>query len=234
MLQEFVRHCGNRRMANATINRTIALLRKSFKPRGLQFPVWQQLQENNVRVGFLEPGEFIRLRKRLPEYLRPLAQFAYESGARKSECLGLEWNQIDFRRREVMLRPEETKNKRGRTIPLTQSLTNELKKLPRTSVTVFTRGGKRIRSFAKAFANACSKAGLSGLRFHDLRRSAVRNLVRAGISERVAMDISGHLTRSVFDRYNVTSSTDLAVARRKLQNAMARWASQPRPSRSGV
>jgi hypothetical protein len=76
--------------------------------------------------------------------------------------------------------------------------------------------GKRITTFIKAFRAACTKAGCPGRIPHDLRRTAVRNLVRAGISERVAMQMTGHKTRSVFERYNIVSECDLFEAVKKL------------------
>jgi hypothetical protein len=76
--------------------------------------------------------------------------------------------------------------------------------------------GKRITTFIKAFRAACTKAGCPGRILHDLRRTAVRNLVRAGIPERVAMQMTGHKTRSVFERYNIESECDLVEAAKKL------------------
>jgi integrase len=69
-----------------------------------------------------------------------------------------------------------------------------------------------IKSFRKAWTNACGRAGLPGRLFHDFRRTAVRDLTRHGVVERVAMQITGHLTRDVFERYNIVAESDLRAA----------------------
>src|SRR3989454_777316 len=81
---------------------------------------------------------------------------------------------------------------------------------------VFHRAGQPIKSFRVAFRRACTEAGCPGRVLHDFRRTAVRNLVRAGIPERVAMQMTGHKTRSVFERYNIVSASDLRAAMHKL------------------
>ena len=77
------------------------------------------------------------------------------------------------------------------------------------------RHPERIGEFKKIWGKACEKAGLEGLLFHDLRRSGIGEMVRNGYSERVAMEISGHKTRIVFDRYNIVSLEDQKVAARR-------------------
>lgn len=76
--------------------------------------------------------------------------------------------------------------------------------------------GQRVKSFDHGWTALMKRLGMRGVLFHDLRRSGVRNLVRAGVLEAVAMKISGHKTRSVFDRFNVTSEEDLKQAANRL------------------
>lgn len=90
----------------------------------------------------------------------------------------------------------------------------EVKKRPSDTTEI-----RPIKAFTKAWSAACRAAGCPGRIPHDLRRTAVRNLIRAGVPDSVAMKITGHKTRSVFERYNITSKSDLTEAARKLNAA---------------
>jgi integrase len=141
--------------------------------------------------------------------------------------VALTWRQVDFKVEVVRLEPGTTKNGEGRTVFMTAELKGLLedqwamtmaieRQAGQIIPEVFHRNGKPIRSFKVAWQGACKRAGQPGRLFHDFRRTAVRNMVRAGIPERVAMQMSRHKTRSVFDRYHIVSEGDLREAARKL------------------
>jgi integrase len=226
--------------ANATINRELSVLRRGFnlavKTAGLPrdvVPTIQALKENAPRSGFFERHQFDALLPHLRPEIKPVAEFAYEVGWRLREILNLEWRHVDLNEGTVRLDPGTTKNGEGRVAYLSPALldllraqraaTRELElKKGIIILWVFHRRGKRILRFLASWRTACRNAGVPGMFFHDLRRTAVRNMVRAGIPERVAMQISGHKTRSVFERYNIVSESDLRDAAERLAVARSR------------
>jgi len=217
--------------ANATINRELAALKrmmnigaKQTPPIVERVPHIPMLEENNVRKGFFEHDEFLALRDALPDYLKGFVTFAYKSGWRVSEVTGLQWSNVDLQKRIVWLEIGTTKNKEGRTIYLDDELMdvfsdqrNIQKRGKKIVPYVFpnSKGDDSIKVFRRAWLTACQKAAISDRIFHDLRRTAIRNMVRSGVPERVAMMISGHKTRSVFERYNIVSEGDLMIAAKK-------------------
>jgi integrase len=220
-------------VSNAELNRELMTLKRMFNlaiqaGKLLQKPHIPFLKEDNVRVGFFERDQFLAVLSRLKPPVRPAATFAYITGWRiDSEVLSLQWRQVDFAAGTVTLDPGTTKNREGRTFPMTIELrellerqrayTDEVqRRRDLLCAQVFHRDGRPIRTFRRAFRSACTSAGCPGRLLHDLRRTAVRNLVRAGIPERVAMQLTGHKTRSVFERYNIVSMGDLNEAAKRL------------------
>jgi len=212
--------------ADATANRHMAILRRAMKlgakatpPKVRTIPAFPMLTENNVRKGFLEAADYYKLLRHLNSEIAPLVVTAYHTGARQGELLRLKWKQVDLERGIIRLDPGTTKNSQGRLLPIFGDMATALRRQHDYTVAywprcqfVFHRSGHCIKDFRWAWARATEAAGLKGLLFHDLRRSGVRNLVRAGAPERVAMAISGHRTRAIFDRYNIVSEDDLHVA----------------------
>lgn len=86
---------------------------------------------------------------------------------------------------------------------------------------VFRYTDRQIGSHIKGWAKGCNNAGLAGLHFHDLRRSAVRNMERAGIPRNVAMAVSGHRTEAVYRRYDIVNSQDLRNAAAKMETYLS-------------
>jgi integrase len=217
----------------ATINRKTELIGQAFRlalERGevRSIPKIRHLSEQgNARQGFFSEAEFRSVIEHLPADLKDFALFAYLTGWRKSEVASVRWSDVSDG--VIFLRSENSKNGESRTVIIDGELSeliNRRKEARKINTddgvtlasTVFHReDGSPVQEIRKSWASACKKAGVPGKLFHDLRRTAVRNMVRAGCPERVAMSISGHKTRSVFDRYNITSETDLREAMQRVQ-----------------
>lgn len=228
-------HSKGRNTANASINRELAIIRRAFSlgienGKIVTMPKVKKLKEDNIRKGFFEVKQFQSVRANLSGDLQPMVTFAYITGWRmQSEIWPLQWsNNVDWNAGIVRLEPGTTKNDKGRVFPFTAELkmmletqrvkTDSLQKEKTVIIPwVFHRDGKQIKEFRRSWKTACRKAGLPGKIPHDFRRTAVRNLVRAGIPESIAMQMTGHKTRSVFDRYNIVDESDLFDAARKLE-----------------
>jgi len=230
-IQRYIETRQDEGAANATINRELSALKRMLNmgarqtpPKVDRVPYIPMLKENNRRKGFFEHGDFLALRKKLPDYLKGFATFAYKTGMRVSEIANLTWNQVDLNKGIVRLETGETKNDEGRTVYLDEELKKTFKRQQRARKKIRklipyvfpNKDGKdKIKDFRGAWDTACEDASIGKRLFHDFRRTAVRNMVRAGIPEKVAMMISGHKTRSVFERYNIVDETDLKLAAQK-------------------
>ncbi len=223
-------HTGNN-ISPSTINKELALLKRGFnllidKKLIRTKPTIKMMAEHNVRTGFLEYEDYLKLLEVLPKYLVPVFKFAYKSGWRRSEILNLKWDMVNLEDGLISIPPGMTKNNKGRMFYLDDELKqmfNSTRVYQRWTLQieeaewVFVGPNGRIKDFRYAWKKACKNAGVK-YHFHDLRRTAARNLIRAGVSQRVAQEITGHLTASVFDRYNIVSDTDLKDAVLKQQN----------------
>jgi integrase len=218
---------------NATINRELTLLKAMFNmgarhtpPLVERIPYFgKKLKEPPPRKGFIGDAQYGEL-KRNAKYLwlRTLLALAYAFGFRKSEMLNLRCEQVDLFSGEIRL-GHDTKSGQPRLVPMTsevyQLMVECLRgKNPNDYVLTRDGSGERIVDFRDDWKELVRVSGMPELHLHDLRRSAVRNMVRRGIPERVAMAISGHQTRSIFDRYNIVDTSDLIAASAKLEKPL--------------
>jgi integrase len=214
----------------ATVRYEIVVLGRMFKLAVADellsnAPPLPTVKVRNARQGYFEPDEIARVLKHLPEDIAPAIEFAYYTGWRIGEIRKLTWfEHLDVEGGVVRLLPGETKNGEGRTFPfkdhkaLRALIVKQAQRLMKhkTRWLFGLADGFPLGTFRKSWARACKAAGCQGRLVHDLRRTAVRNLVRAGVTERVAMQLTGHRTRSIFDRYDIVNEHDLAEAVLKL------------------
>ncbi len=261
LLKRYVQKRLGERVARATVNRELAMLKRMFSlaaeqdpPKVRHVPKFPKRlsEKDNVRKGFLEPDQYHLLATKCSAvglWMRAVFEVGHTFGWRHSEIVNLKVGQIDLINRMIRLHPGETKNNEGRVVVMTHAVFELLRQCvagKKPTQYVFTHeDGTPVLTFSKLWWRVCINAGLGhmvcrackevvgesttkcecgsrnlkyiGLLFHDLRRTGVRNMIRRGIPEVVAMKISGHKTRSVFDRYNIVSESDLQEAARKME-----------------
>jgi integrase len=188
--------------------------------------------DSKARNGFTDAETFTKLCALLPERCHPLATFQFRTGCRTGGALKITWDDVSKDCNELELPGEITNSGEPLTLPLVgdgdglRDIAGYLRKQTRiTGKPIFAVGDGATsskESYRYNWNRACHKLGLgvfdkktrrySGLRPHDLRRSAVKNMIRAGVPRNIAMQISGHKTESIFNRYHIIETTDVRDA----------------------
>jgi integrase len=231
-VREYQLHRRKEGAEAATVNRETSALSRMFQlaiRRGLleRMPFFpKRLEENPPRDGFFEHDEYLKVREQLPASFQDVLDFAYYSGWRRNEILGLTWNDVDLAGGVIRLTPRRSKTKTGRVLPISPPLQRVLERRRQrrhdNDARVFHRDGVTVRAWRSALRDACRKAHVPPRLLHDCRRTAARNLIRAGVPERVAMLLTGHKTRAVFDRYNIVNEQELLTAGERLAAYVSR------------
>lgn len=217
------------RPANGTVNREVAALKRAVNlsmddhTPPLHFPKIDMLPEATPRDGILEHRDYVQVRHAMPAYWEPVFVCAYHVGRRRGELVSIELADVvmDAEQPYIRVSAATTKNKKPSQIPIYGDMIEVLRKqiemtkrdFPNCKL-LFHKDGNFIHKhqwFYRQWNNACKAAGVPGLLFHDLRRTACTMLIEAGNDEQEAMRISGHKTPSAFRRYHIVRSTRMTT-----------------------
>ncbi|WHZ17401.1 MAG: hypothetical protein OJF52_004253 [Nitrospira sp.] len=221
-LREYIASRQQDQAQAATINRELEGLRRAFalaveSQTLVTIPMFPSLPEDNARQGFFERADFQAVLDHLRnDDVKDFCDWFYRTGMRPGEIRALTWDTLDRETWTLRLHARDAKTRRGRVIALAGEvraiIERRVKARRLECPLIFHRGGKPFGDFRKVWNRACREVGVSGKLIYDLRRTAVRNMVRAGVDPAVVMKISGHRTRNVFDRYNIISEDDIRQA----------------------
>ena len=228
ILKEYRRKRLAEGRSDATCNRELSMLRIAFNlgrkctpPKVNLVPYFPIVAETHVRQGFLSDNQYELLRDALPDYLRPLFITGFFTGVRLGELLAIRWDQVDWKQGFITLSSADTKTGHSRAVPILDGDMSHWLEWARENAdgcpAVFHRDGVPIKEFRFTWRKACAAAGVPELKFHDLRRTAVRNMRRDGVPQVVRMRISGHRTDSMERRYNIVDIEDIQSAKELMQ-----------------
>jgi integrase len=229
MIKAFIDQKQTANYASASFNRWLEALRRAYTLGLNELPPLVYvapgieallLEENNVREGFLEHEQYVRLRDELPDHQKLILVIGYHFGMRRGEILTLRWDQVDWDGNVIRLEKKQTKGKKARVAPLYGELRVWLDMAyavrdPECPFIVSWKG-HGISEVKTAWQKARVRAGVPELLLHDLRRTAARNMIRAGVPERQVLDIVGWKTRAMLDRYNIVDERDAHTAGEKM------------------
>jgi len=228
MIERFIEEKQSQGFANASINRWLSAFNRAFTlgkesvpPLVIVSPRIVKLEEDNVREGFLEHFQYESLLGELPDHQRLVLVIGYHLGNRRGEILKLRWDQIDWRCNLLRLEKRQTKAKEARVAPLYGDLRPFLETAhgarDPACPFIISWHGLGIGDLKRAWKNACKRAGVPDLHIHDLRRTAARNMIRAGVPEKQVMRIVGWKTHEMLDRYNILDERDAHLAGQRMQ-----------------
>jgi integrase len=213
---------------NASVNREITVLKRVFnlairEELADKNPCWKikMLPENNVRDRILSPEELERLILHLPMHAALIVRFAFWTGMRAGEIFNLTWDKVDLKKKAIKLEAADTKTSEPRVIFLNGEILEIIGEAGKVRGLghnrVFTYKGQPMASIKTCLRQACKKAGIDNLRFHDLRHTFNTNMRKAGVAPSVIMKMAGHKTLSMFNRYNTVDFGDAREAYCKLE-----------------
>jgi integrase len=218
-LLDYVRARRTAGKANETIKHDLQVIRQALALAVeygwiSKLPAFPRLRRGEARQGFVDQATFEKIVRHMPKGFQDFCRFAYMTGWRRGDVANLTYRMVDFDERVIRL--STTKTDTPRLLPMIGDVWNIIherwEKNQNPTAHVFPHTDTEMKALYRAWGAACKEAGVPGILFHDLRRTAVRDMVRAGVPDVVAMKISGHRTRHVFDRYNIVSYADVQDA----------------------
>jgi integrase len=204
----------------ATVNRELACLKTLFnkavewgKAETSPAAKVKKFRENNARERILSPEEARRLIGCAAPAIRPVLIVALNTGMRRTEILSLKWRDVDFAKSFILI--EDSKSGKSRKVPMNTFVYRILKDLPRTSSEyVFFNPGTNdhVKDIKTGFWAACRRAGLSGVRLHDLRHTAASKMIEAGADLVTVSKILGHSSIQMTMRYAHPTPENMRLA----------------------